>query len=103
MNWCKTKYKILLEQFTTCLSVACIIKNIMIVNDTSIIISEWCHNLECHLETSITLLELSIMFLELSIMFLELSIMFLELSIIIQENIHSTGINHEDVTSVVCL
>ncbi len=53
-------------------------KNITIINDTYRVVSEWHHNLECQLQSSIMLLELSIMLLKFSIMFLESSIMLLE-------------------------
>jgi hypothetical protein len=58
-------------------------KNITVVNDASRVISEWCHNLEHHSQSSITLLESSIMLLELSVMLLE--------------SIYSTGITHDDL------
>ncbi len=80
-------------------------KNIMIVNDASTVVSDWCHNLEHHLRLSITLLQLSIMLLELSIMLLESSITLLEFSIILLENIYSIGITHDDhhITVIICL
>jgi hypothetical protein len=46
-------------------------KNITVVNDASRVISGWCHNLEHHSQSSITLLESSVMLLELSVMLLE--------------------------------
>ncbi len=50
-------------------------KNITIVNDASWVTSEWRHNMERHLQLSITLLELSTT---------------------LPENIYSTGITHDD-------
>jgi hypothetical protein len=66
-------------------------KNIMIANDASWVISEWRHNLECRLQSSITHLESSIMLLELSIALLE--------------NIYSTGVTHDvrHVMIIICL
>ncbi len=57
----------------TCFFYPCCLyyKNITIVNDTSIVIIDWCHKLEHHLWSSITLLNSSIMLLELSVMLLE--------------------------------
>ncbi len=59
-------------------------KNIMIVNDASRVISEWCHNLKHHLRSSIMLPEQSIMLLD---------------------NINSTGVTHDDrhMTIIICL
>ncbi len=57
-------------------------KNILIINDAARVISEWRHNLEHHLRSSITFLESSIMLLELSIMLLD--------------NMYSTGITHDN-------
>jgi hypothetical protein len=48
-----------------------VFKNIMIINDASSVVSEWCHNLEHPLQSSIMFLESSIMLLELSIMLRE--------------------------------
>jgi hypothetical protein len=75
--------------------VAC---NIMIVNEASRVISEWCHNLEHHLQSSIALLELSNMLLGSSTKLLESSIMFLE-------SINNAGVTHDNdhMTILMCL
>jgi hypothetical protein len=63
----------------------------MIVNDTSIAVSERHHNLERHLWSSIMLLMSSVMLPELSNTLLE--------------NIHSTGVTHDDchMMTPICL
>ncbi len=61
---------------------ACIIKNITIVNNASRVISEWRNNLERHSKPSITFLESSIILQVSSIMRLE--------------NIYSRGVTHGD-------
>jgi len=57
-------------------------KYIMIINDASRVVSEWCPNLEHHLRSSTIPLESSIMLLELPTMLLE--------------NIYSAHITHDN-------
>ncbi len=73
-------------------------KNITSANDTFRAVSEWHHNLEHHLQSSVKLLESSIMLQESSIMLQESSIKLLE-------NIHSAGVSHDDhhMMIVMCL